>query len=451
MRNFYLLSLLATGLFSAEVLAQDADTAYTARPALGDVEINSAALVKLQQSVTPQDMQTSAPALTYPVDPDLPPSRQDNVLRNAPYNPIPLPVRQPFAQVGKIPPAQRAVPFQTAARPVALPTSPTQEMSAPPALNPPPIAAPAAPKELMAPAAPVTQTVNQPSAPVAGPASAEPSMTPALTPMEQVPLAPPVASAPVAAATPAPAAEPAADAPAFKPSGYVEGGGDYHSVTHNYGNWVGEYVKGEVQTDPDNRWNAELLNQKEFGSEGVYGDIGNTHVFNEDWYSAVTAGVGADSLYLPRYRADAFLNRKWLDSRQLITTVGLGADEFKDGHKDQSIFFGGTYYFVAPWILQGGVRINDSTPGSVTSAYEFVALTQGESKHHFLTLRYGFGREAYQILGPGQSISDFASQQLSLELRQWLGEDWGFDARGEQYHNPNYDRTGINLGVFKEF
>ena len=269
--------------------------------------------------------------------------------------------------------------------------------------------------------------------------------------MEQVPLAPPVASAPVAAATPAPAAEPAADAPAFKPSGYVEGGGDYHSVTHNYGNWVGEYVKGEVQTDPDNRWNAELLNQKEFGSEGVYGDIGNTHVFNEDWYSAVTAGVGADSLYLPRYRADAFLNRKWLDSRQLITTVGLGADEFKDGHKDQSIFFGGTYYFVAPWILQGGVRINDSTPGSVTSAYEFVALTQGESKHHFLTLRYGFGREAYQILGPGQSISDFASQQLSLELRQWLGEDWGFDARGEQYHNPNYDRTGINLGVFKEF
>jgi len=247
---------------------------------------------------------------------------------------------------------------------------------------------------------------------------------------------------------PAPVAAPPA---AFVPTGYVEAGGDFHSVTNHFGDWAGEYLKGQVQSDASNSWNGEALNQREFGATGAYGDIGNTHIFNEDWYTSVTAGAGDGGIYLPRYRLDAFLNKKWLDNRQFITTVGLGFDKAVDDHHDASAFLGATYYFQAPWIIQGGIRFNRSDPGNANSTSQFVAVTEGTNKHHFITLRYGFGEEAYQIIGPSTTLSDFHSQQLSLELRQWLSDDWGFNALGERYHNPSYDRTGITLGIFKDF
>ena len=32
-----------------------------------------------------------------------------------------------------------------------------------------------------------------------------------------------------------------------------------------------------------------------------------------------------------------------------------------------------------------------------------------------------------------------------------FGDDWGINALGEYQHNDFYDRTGLRLGVFKEF
>ncbi len=308
----------------------------------------------------------------------------------------------------------------------------------------------AVPQPTPAPIAPAKVNIVQPAVTTpyntASPElSATVPSTPNVTSIAQ-PSAPamPVAGPPGAPGTPGPAAP-------FKQSGYVEAGGDFSAVTHDYGNWYGEYVKGEIQTDPNNRWNAELLNLTAFRQTGVYGAIGNTHDFNEDWFSNINIGGSEGGLYLPRYRVDAFLNRKWLEDRQLITTIGFGDYKAMDVHNDQSIFFGATYYFPELWVVQGGIRFNNSHPGGVNSNSQFVAVTEGEQKKHLVTLRYGWGEEAYQIIGPGQALSDFNSQTISLEWRQWLNDDWGFDARGEQYHNPNYDRTGINLGIFKDF
>ncbi|MEI7669825.1 MAG: YaiO family outer membrane beta-barrel protein [Pseudomonadota bacterium] len=237
----------------------------------------------------------------------------------------------------------------------------------------------------------------------------------------------------------------------FKPTGFVEAGGNYSHLTNDFNSWSGGYVKGEVQTDPNNRWNAEILHEREFGDDGNYGAIGNTHNFNENWYSSVNIGAADRGFFLPRYRIDAFLNRKWLENKSLITTIGFGEYKARDTYRDESLFFGLTYYFPKRWILQGGIRYNNSTPGNIDSFSEFVAVTEGEYKKHFLTLRYGFGKESYQIIGPSNSISDFKSDIISLELRQWVYKNWGFNAKGEYYHNPNYNRTGINLGVFYEF
>lgn len=308
---------------------------------------------------------------------------------------------------------------------------------------------------------PVSVAPSNPSMPSAPPVTTvTPEVPPAPVPQapaaETTPAEANMASAPATAATapenPSIFTAPGATAP-FNRSGYVELGGNYSKVTNDFGNWNGEYLKGEVQTDEKNRWNGEFLDQREFKSNGQYLMVGNTHSFNSDWYSIIDVGGADEGFFLPRYRIDAFLNRKWLSDKSLVTTLGLGDYKSMDDHSNQSLFLGATYYFPQYWIAQGGITFNDSRPGNVKSTYEFLALTEGEDKKHFVTLRYAFGREAYQITGPSplQTLSDFHSDIVSLDWRQWVRGTWGFDMLGEYYHNPSYSRTGITLGVFDEF
>jgi YaiO family outer membrane protein len=97
------------------------------------------------------------------------------------------------------------------------------------------------------------------------------------------------------------------------------------------------------------------------------------------------------------------------------------------------------------------VRWNISSPGSVFTQSQYVAVTQGRDKHHFVVLRAGFGREGYQVVGPANTLVDFHSQEASVTWRQWLKRPWGFNAVVEYYHNPFYQRAGVSVGVFREF
>ena len=235
--------------------------------------------------------------------------------------------------------------------------------------------------------------------------------------------------------------------------GYVEVGGNYHTLSDGYGTWNGQYLKGEVQSDPYNRWSAEVLSQREFGERGYYGSVGNTHVIDQDWFTVLSVGGGtpSDATFMPRYRVDGFINRKWLARRQLITTFGLGYSKAMQTYNDKSMFLGTTYYFELPWIVQLGYRFNNSNPGSANSSSGFVALSEGRDKDQLVTARLGYGEEAYQLITGGRTINDFNSYVASLELRKWLDDDLGFNLRGEHYHNPYYDRNGVNFGIFKEF
>ncbi len=73
--------------------------------------------------------------------------------------------------------------------------------------------------------------------------------------------------------------------------GFVEVGGNFSSVTNNQGNWSGQHLRGEVQTDPSNRWNGTIQRQRKFRENGTYLSVGNVHQFNEDYYSDVTLGA----------------------------------------------------------------------------------------------------------------------------------------------------------------
>ncbi len=231
---------------------------------------------------------------------------------------------------------------------------------------------------------------------------------------------------------------------------YVETGADYMTLTNGFGYWSGGYSRG-VYEQGKNIWNAEITGQQEFGDAGVYFDAGDTYNFNPDWYGALTVGSSAGGFFWPRFRTDGFLNKKWLGRKQLITTLGVSYDMAKDVHRDHTFYLGTTYYFQKPWIVEEGLYFNISHPGAVFAPAGFVAVTQGHNKQQYITVRAGFGEEAYQLIGPTASLSQFNSETLTITWRKWMGPNWGFNFVGDYYHSPFYLRGGSTFGFFKEF
>jgi YaiO family outer membrane protein len=248
--------------------------------------------------------------------------------------------------------------------------------------------------------------------------------------------------------------QPGADVPSLiEPkllTNYVEAGGDYLTLTNGFGYWAGGYARGVI-TQGKNTWSAEVNGQHEFGDAGVYLGAGDTYNFNPDWFGSLAVGSSVGGFFWPRFRGDGFINKKWMAHKQLITTFGVGYYASKDVHRDTSFFLGSTYYFTTPWILEEGIRFNVSNPGSVFSPAGFVAVTRGRNLKQYLTVRAGFGVEAYQLVGPTAALTDFESQTLTITWRRWVGESWGINLVGDYYHSPFYERGGSSFGFFREF
>ena len=243
---------------------------------------------------------------------------------------------------------------------------------------------------------------------------------------------------------------PAAPAPDKTLTNFIEAGGSYRQLSNGFGDWSGGYARG-VLAEGNNIWSGEVNGQHEFGDGGVYLAAGDTYNFNPDWYASLTLGSSVGGFFWPRFRADAFVNHKLLPRKNLIVTLGYGYYASKDVHRDQSAYFGTTYYFKKPWIIEDRIRFNISNPGVVFSPAGFVAVTEGTNKRHYVTVNAGFGEEAYQIVGPSTVLNRFESQNLTITWRQWTGKNWGFNLVADYYHSPFYQRGGGSFGFFREF
>jgi YaiO family outer membrane protein len=242
-------------------------------------------------------------------------------------------------------------------------------------------------------------------------------------------------------------------APAISPNlltNYVESGVSYLTLTNGYGCWASGYTRIVFQHGND-VWTGEANGQREFKDLGTYFALGDTHTFSANWYGSLTVGSSAGGFFWPRMRGDAFLNKKWLGRKQWITTFGYGYFEAKDVHRNHSPFFGSTYYFSRPWILEEGIYFNISNPGRVFAPSGFVAVTQGRDKHGFITVRAGMGEEGYQLVGPAITLTQFRSQSATITWRKWISRTWGLNMVGDFYRNPFYTRGGSSFGFFKDF
>lgn len=226
-------------------------------------------------------------------------------------------------------------------------------------------------------------------------------------------------------------------------------GGAQH-LTNGFGPWRELAVRG-AYARPGHLFQGEVSLHHRFGEDGAYAAFGDTHDFNADWFGSASVGAGDGAFYLPRYRVDLSLSRKWLPRRNLVTSIGLGYYKAPDAHSDRTLLLGATYYFEAPWILEGGVRFNHSNPGSVGTRQQFVALTYGRPKDDLVTARVGWGSEGYLAIGEASQLVNFRSREASLSWRHWFAKDTAVILAANHYRNPLYRRSGATVGLLREF
>jgi YaiO family outer membrane protein len=222
------------------------------------------------------------------------------------------------------------------------------------------------------------------------------------------------------------------------------------SLSNGYGDWRDVTLRGSYGSGTS-VWQGEFSAKRQFGQDGNFLGLSDTVTLNADWFAMLSLGAGDGAFYLPQFRSDAFLYRKWLPERNLVTSIGAGYYHAPDGHTDRSLSLGGTYYFKQPWILEAGVRFNTSDPGAIRSNQQFVAATYGTVGRDILTVRHGWGGEAYQAIASNITLVNFDSYQTSVAWRHWLSQKTGVLLSAEQYTNPSYQRQGITVGLFHQF
>lgn len=233
----------------------------------------------------------------------------------------------------------------------------------------------------------------------------------------------------------------------------IELGGAVHNLSDNYDNWRDFYIRGKHTLDDKNVIQWETASQNHFDEQGVLGAISYTHNLSPDWYAS--AGVSSGTAdFMPKFRADAAVYRKWLPKRQLITGVRTMYAKSGDGiHKDQALGLTGIYYFdKLPLVAEVGVTANRSNPGSVTTYRWNTALNYGRYQDYYVTLRHDHGREGYlpQHIQNANAVN-FTSHTTGVSYRKWVTPRWGYVADAEYYKNPYYSRKGMNVGVFVNF
>jgi len=222
------------------------------------------------------------------------------------------------------------------------------------------------------------------------------------------------------------------------------------NLSGGFGNWRDVTLRG-IYGLPSHVLQGELSQNNRFGVDGTFVGLSDTYTFNEDWFGSVAVGAGDGAFYLPKFRVDATLYRKFLQGRNLVGSVGVGYYDAPTGYTDRSVSLGAAYYFEAPWIVEGGVRMNTSNPGSVKSQQQFVALTYGRAKQNLVTGRYGWGSEGYLAIAAGAQLVNFDSREASLTWRHWVNSNTGVLVGVNRYTNPSYRRSGAMVGIFHDF
>ncbi len=247
-----------------------------------------------------------------------------------------------------------------------------------------------------------------------------------------------------------------ADEIAGPPKGYIEAGTGYDALTSGYPDRHTVFVRGEYRMDDTQRFTAEANEISQFGSTGPLFVGGYENDFSPDWIlqlgGAFSPGSGGDTL--PRNRVDASLGKKWLEAKNLVTTLGLTNIQYKNAYVDHALQASAAYYFEymnMPLAIEGGAIYNLSYPGANGATQYYSAINEGREMDSIVSVRIGGGNEAYQLVGNAAALQQFSSNSLLVTWRKWLTREYGFQLRADTYNNPYYQQRGVEASWFKSF
>ncbi len=197
--------------------------------------------------------------------------------------------------------------------------------------------------------------------------------------------------------------------------------------------------------------NAELVQERKFGTQGGVVALAYTGTFAPDWFATGTLVAGHGGPNWANARADMQVSAKWLEQRQWVTSGALYHAVFDGSRSDSGVRLASTWYLELPAVLEAGITFNISQPGRVHSRMPYASATWGREGQQYLSLRASRGTEAYQALGLQTQLVNFRSRSVAATWRQWIGPQWGFTAQAEQYRNPTYQRRTLGVGLFAQW
>jgi len=132
-------------------------------------------------------------------------------------------------------------------------------------------------------------------------------------------------------------------------SSWIEAGGFYQHVSHDFGSWTGGYARLVLAGSRD-VWYADAKLQEAFRDRGAYGALANVHHFGSRLFSQVGVGAGTGKYVLPKLRADAALTLKLGNAHALLLTAGGTYVKSKSIYSDQALF-GSVAWYAGPYAL----------------------------------------------------------------------------------------------------
>lgn len=241
---------------------------------------------------------------------------------------------------------------------------------------------------------------------------------------------------------------------------YVEvGGDDSHLSGADAGPgaaWNDIYIRGALSSSK-NVINYEFQHETRFNDSGWFYGAGLTRVFTQSLYAEFSAGSSIGGQTIPKLRLDGIAHVKVLPRKQLVLSAGAGYDKSKTVNAATRGQLSGTYYFDRfPIIAEAGLTLTHANPGNILARAQWLSVTQGHDKEHFISLRYEFGREGYELIQTNANsapatLFDFPISNYSVNWRQWIGLNWGLNMSFEHEGNPHYHRNGGLIGFFLDF
>jgi YaiO family outer membrane protein len=220
----------------------------------------------------------------------------------------------------------------------------------------------------------------------------------------------------------------------------------------DYGDWKNVTTTFFRKERPDLTWFVQLGAYARKEGSGGLAAAGAYKDWSESFFTYTAVSAGTNSVYLPQVRIDHDFNFKIGPEKNFVWVAGGTYIQYFDVHRDYILSTGMTAY-IKKWVAEYRIFRNLSDPGSNVSYSHLFALGYGQDGWQWTNATFSFGKQAYlaTALAEPEAVNQ-NSILTTLSHRRWLGKDYGVFGEISFFHlNHSYQKTGLSLGVFKDF